>query len=330
MSRKPIASLSLDLDNQWSYMKTHGDNAWREYPSYLDVAVPRILEFLARRNLRITFFIVGQDAAIESNRPQMAALARAGHEIANHSFHHEPWLHLYSEEELDEELTRAEQAIQNATGVAPVGFRGPGFSLSATTLKVLARRGYEYDCTTFPNLLNPLARAYFFATSNLSKEEKRRRKALFGTFADAFRPVKPFQWNLGTSRLLEIPVTTMPLLKIPVHLSYVIYLSRFSPTLARIYWRLALAMFRVTRTPPSILLHPLDFLGRDDCPALSFFPGMTLDLKHKLEVVGRVLDSLMARYEIVTMREQARRLRESPPGRILTPEVRLADVSARG
>ena len=22
---KPIASLSLDLDNQWSYMKTHGD-----------------------------------------------------------------------------------------------------------------------------------------------------------------------------------------------------------------------------------------------------------------------------------------------------------------
>ena len=25
---KPIASLSLDLDNKWSYMKTHGDAGW--------------------------------------------------------------------------------------------------------------------------------------------------------------------------------------------------------------------------------------------------------------------------------------------------------------
>ena len=27
------ASLSLDLDNQWSYMKTHGDDGWESYPS---------------------------------------------------------------------------------------------------------------------------------------------------------------------------------------------------------------------------------------------------------------------------------------------------------
>ena len=32
---KPLASLSLDLDNQWSYMKTHGDPGWESLPSYL-------------------------------------------------------------------------------------------------------------------------------------------------------------------------------------------------------------------------------------------------------------------------------------------------------
>ena len=42
---KPPASLSLDLDNQWSYMKTHGDPAWESLPSYLDVVVPRALGF---------------------------------------------------------------------------------------------------------------------------------------------------------------------------------------------------------------------------------------------------------------------------------------------
>ncbi len=41
---KPVASLSLDLDNQWSYMKTHGDAGWESFPSYLDIVVPRVLE----------------------------------------------------------------------------------------------------------------------------------------------------------------------------------------------------------------------------------------------------------------------------------------------
>ena len=28
INQKPIASLSLDLDNQWSYRKIHGDRGW--------------------------------------------------------------------------------------------------------------------------------------------------------------------------------------------------------------------------------------------------------------------------------------------------------------
>src|SRR3954471_11929964 len=103
--RRPeaIASLSLDLDNQWSYMKTHGDAGWQSFPSYLDIVVPRVLDFLKERNdLAITFFIVGQDAALPKNREALAALASAAggrHEIGNHSFNHEPWLHLYTRTE---------------------------------------------------------------------------------------------------------------------------------------------------------------------------------------------------------------------------------------
>lgn len=40
-NNKPLASLSFDLDNQWSYMKTHGDPGWDTFPSYLDLVVPR-------------------------------------------------------------------------------------------------------------------------------------------------------------------------------------------------------------------------------------------------------------------------------------------------
>ena len=33
---KPLATLSLDLDDAWSYRKTHGDPGWKELPTYLD------------------------------------------------------------------------------------------------------------------------------------------------------------------------------------------------------------------------------------------------------------------------------------------------------
>ncbi|MEW6003591.1 MAG: polysaccharide deacetylase family protein, partial [Nitrospirota bacterium] len=92
---KPLASISLDLDNQWSYMKTHGDSGWAAFPSYLDIFIPQILDILDRIDLKITFFIVGQDAALDKNGDVLKLLTERGHEAGNHSFHHEPWLHLY-------------------------------------------------------------------------------------------------------------------------------------------------------------------------------------------------------------------------------------------
>src|SRR5205085_9240040 len=161
--------------------------------------------------------------------------------------------HLYTEQQIDDELARAEEALEEATGKRPVGFRGPGFSLSETVLRVLWQRGYEYDCSTFPTFLGPLARAYYFATSKLSADQKKERALLFGKMGEGFRPLKPYRWALDAGRLTEIPVTTMPIFKIPLHLSYLIYLGCYSRTLAKSYFRWALRLCRVTGTAPSLL-----------------------------------------------------------------------------
>ena len=100
-------------------MKTHGDAGWESLPSYLDVVVPRFLAVLDTFSIRITVFVVGQDAALEGNHAALRSLVEAGHEIGNHSFHHEPWLHLYSGDEVAAEIERAETAIESATGVRP-------------------------------------------------------------------------------------------------------------------------------------------------------------------------------------------------------------------
>ena len=301
----PLASLSLDLDNKWSYMKTHGDAGWESFPSYLDVVVPRALEALDQRGLKITFFIVGQDAAIDSNGAALRSIADAGHEVGNHSFHHEPWLHLYEPAQLAEELTRAEDAIVSATGQRPVGFRGPGYSFSQPLLAELARRGYEYDASTFPTFLGPLARWYYFLRANLSGGEREQRKQLFGKFAEGFRPLRPFRWAGLARDLIEIPVTTMPYAKLPIHVSYLLYLAGFSERLAIAYFRWAMRLCDWSRVEPSLLLHPLDFIGGDDDPDLAFFPAMGSPSAKKLRLVGRVLDELGRRRRIVTMREHA-------------------------
>lgn len=305
MPSKPYASLSLDLDNQWSYMKTHGDPGWETFPSYLDRLVPRVLEFLKARSLTVTVFVVGQDAALEKNGRALRAIADAGHEIGNHSFRHEPWLHRYTEEEIDHELMRAEDAIESATGRHPRGFRGPGFSVSRAILEALARRGYQYDASTFPTFLGPLARAYYFKTARLTAEERAQRAALYGTFSEGFRPLNPYCWNLGHTSLCEIPVTTLPGLRVPIHVSYLLYLGLFSPRAALGYFRAAVALCRATGTQISLLLHPLDFLGADDTDALSFFPAMGVSGATKLRLVGRIVDMLTDAYTVLTVQQHA-------------------------
>jgi len=299
---KPLLSLSLDMDNQWSYMKIHGEEGWEEYPSYLDIFVPHVLRILDELELKITFFIVGQDAAFESNHKFLKAIADAGHDIANHSFKHETWLHLYSKEEMKHEIDSAHDIIADVTGKAPNGFRGPGFSWSNTLLEVLSEKGYSYDASTLPTVIGPLARLYYFSTSNLSKEEKEDRKEIFGKFSDGFRKLKPYYWKLKSDKkLLELPVTTMPVLRIPFHLSYLLYLSNISIHLAMFYLNIAIFLCKITRTEPSFLLHPLDIIGGDQIKSLAFFPGMNISSDRKVFIFKKVMKKLAKHYTLVDM-----------------------------
>jgi peptidoglycan-N-acetylglucosamine deacetylase len=311
VSAKPLASVSLDLDNQWSYMKTHGDAGWESFPSYLDVFVPYALEALDALGLTITFFVVGQDASLDRNRAPLRALAGTRHDVGNHSFHHEQWMHTFSRDRIKRDIVESGEAIERATGRRPSGFRGPGFTWSETMLEVLEGEGYVYDASTLPTYLGPLARRYYFRHSSLSMEEMEKRKDLFGGFGEGRRPVKPYLWRLSSGKtLLEIPVTTVPGIKTPFHLSYLLHLSRYSMRLMSAYLDTALRLCLLTGTEPSFLLHPLDLMGPEQAPQLAFFPGMDIAAPRKLEVWNRVLQELGRRFQLVTLGDHAKRILE--------------------
>ncbi len=326
---RPLSSLSLDLDNLWSYLKTHGDARWTSFPSYLDRVVPRILEMLDSLELRITFFIVGQDAVLEKNKEALSAIKAAGHDIGNHSFKHEPWLQTYSAEHIRAELASAEAAIDEVFGVKPKGFRGPGFSLSRLTLEVLNERGYLYDATTFPTFIGPLGRLYFLKGSTLGDAERKQREALFGSWRDGFRPLTPYRWRSpveNTFTLLEIPVTTFPGPRLPIHFSYLVYLAGFSRRLAATYFSGALRACLIRGIEPSLLLHPLDFLGAGEYPELNFFPGMTMNLNTKLHVIHENIRRLKETFDVLDLHTYAEKIRD----RAGLPRRTITSVSQGG
>jgi hypothetical protein len=147
----------------------------------------------------------------------------------------------------------------------------------------------------------------------MSAEEKAKRKQLFGKFADGFQPLKPYIWQLENRSLVEIPVTTFPLFKTPIHASYILYLSSFSRFAARQYFDKAIKIALKFGFEPSILLHPLDFLSAEDAPELKFFPAMNLPLEKKLETMSEIFDCLERNFRVVNLAEHARQIRQTKP-----------------
>jgi peptidoglycan/xylan/chitin deacetylase (PgdA/CDA1 family) len=89
---------------------------------------PKLLDLLAARHMKVTFFVVGQNA---SEYPDILKRAvREGHEIANHSWSH-PNLGKMSDEAVRRELQKTDDAISSAIGTRPKLMRPPYGSITA-------------------------------------------------------------------------------------------------------------------------------------------------------------------------------------------------------
>jgi hypothetical protein len=103
-----------------------------------------------------------------------------------------------------------------------------------------------------------------------------------------------------------MPISTLPGLRVPIHVSYLLALSAASEPLARRYFAAALRACRVAHVEPSILLHPLDVLSGDEVPDLRFFPGMEIPTEVKLRRVASYLGLLTREFRVVPVGDHAR------------------------
>lgn len=318
-SCKPMASISLDLDDKWTYLKSNGDSSWKKYPSYLPIILPRIFNYLNKHEQKITFFLVGKDAELERNHSLFKKIVSQGHEIGNHSYNHDQWMHKYDREKINYEIQKAHECIAKATGIGPVGYRGPGYSFSNTIAQILVKKKYLYDGSIWSSFMGPVAYLYFSLTSNFNKLDKEQKRGLFGSWKDITRPNQPFYWEVQSKRLLEIPVTTTPYFRFPIHATYILFIYQKNKRLAKLIFNQSLKLCLRNKIQPSILLHPPDFIGKEDNLGLDFMPIMKINHKIKLECLDYILNSTKKHFQVVTMKKHAAHL----SSRQITGKTRL-------
>jgi peptidoglycan-N-acetylglucosamine deacetylase len=83
---------------------------------------PRLLEILKQRNIKATFFLIGQNAA--ANPDIVRRILAEGHEVGNHSWTH-PQLSKLSDDRVTAEITKTQDAIKDASGYTPTLLRPP-------------------------------------------------------------------------------------------------------------------------------------------------------------------------------------------------------------
>jgi len=123
---------------------------WPDMPRRLAAPVDRLLDLLAARGVRATFFILGWVARADPNL--VRRIAAAGHEVASHGMTHR-MLNDLAPDAFRAELAESRQRLEDLAGRPVRGFRAPTFSITHRTawgLDALAEAGYVYDSSIFP------------------------------------------------------------------------------------------------------------------------------------------------------------------------------------
>lgn len=139
--------ITVDVDGETLWLNRDRENAKR--PVRISqgaygprVAVPRLLEVFERHGVAATFFVPGWIA--ETYPSLIRDMVDRGHEVAHHGYLHEWPSGLSLEQEVDV-IDRGIAAIEDATGLRPIGYRAPGWDLTEHTLELLAERGFQYS-----------------------------------------------------------------------------------------------------------------------------------------------------------------------------------------
>lgn len=137
----PLTPSTLLTDGVYSHCARGGqlaltfDDGPSQYTGHL-------LDLLLKYNVKATFFVLGENVTNSKRRNCLRRMRDEGHVIGSHTWSH-PDLTTLSDEEIEAEMTRTNELIEEVTGLRPIFMRPPFGATDARVTGVLNRLGFK-------------------------------------------------------------------------------------------------------------------------------------------------------------------------------------------
>ena len=141
-----INFMTVDLED---YFYDLPFSKWGRYEDKIVETTSILLDLFSKHNVKSTFFVVGYLAEKFPNL--INEIQEKGHEIASHSYSHLD-LRKATKNEVQKDLLKSFEIIENVTGERVMGFRAPFFSIdhSNSWIFEFLRKHVKYDSSIFP------------------------------------------------------------------------------------------------------------------------------------------------------------------------------------
>jgi polysaccharide deacetylase family protein (PEP-CTERM system associated) len=183
-----VNALSVDVEDYYqvgAFARRIARGDWDGYPSRVEANTEVLLDLFDGARVRATFFVLGWIA--ERHPDLVSAIAARGHEVASHGYSHTD-VRSQSPAAFRADVRRTRALLEDISGTAVRGYRAANFSIgrdSDWAFAVLEEEGYAYSSSVYPMWHD-------------QKVIQLRRRGPFTPEPAA--------------ELLEIPLTTVPLL----------------------------------------------------------------------------------------------------------------------
>ncbi|WP_438036401.1 polysaccharide deacetylase family protein [Sorangium sp. So ce204] len=292
--RGRLAAVSIDLDEVPNYFAIHGlavperSGAAAALSAVYDTALPRIADFASSHGIPVTLFAIGRDLARPESAAALRALSDAGHAVENHSYGHRYDLSRLPRAAIALEVLLGAEAIAEAVGRRPTGFRAPGYTVSDALFDALDAVGVAFDSSVFPCPPYYAAKAL---AMGVQRVKGRGSSAILDTPRVLSAPRRPYRpgrpwYRRGGRRFVELPIQVTPGLRLPV--------IGTSVALAGAAGARLLARACAGEALVNLELHGMDFLDRSDgLEALApFQPELRVPLGRRLEALGAFVEEV--------------------------------------
>ncbi len=277
--KKATGIIQVDLDGMRVLLENRNyKDSVREDSIFNREAIYKFLTLFDTYGVKATFFVIGRDLLNDAKKKMVKEIAERGHEIANHSMNHNVNFRNLTSKEKEQEIRDAEEIIGDTVGVRPIGFRAPNFDIDETTLEILEARGYIYDSSILP--------VYLFSNKNIH----------------GFSPLSPYHpspeniWKKGHRGIIEIPVSTVPIIRVPYHSSFVTAAHNFN--MGPLVFYTGLFLTKLMRLPLNYVFHVVELADFNDDRRLSYFQGLRIPLKKRYEMISSILKNITGSFTI--------------------------------